>query len=245
MTCAFAMDPATRGNSWTLVGAFAEKCVTGGDRIVVAIARQWTGSRATPLSPAVVMGEIAGIVRHYGAKAVFTDQWSSDSIADHGRERGIRVIEQRYTSEGLVELYSNLKNLLATDRLELPPLPILLADLKGVRRRASGSGIRVELSRTANGRHCDFAPSVAMAAQLAPRARRRAEQTYTPFEPPPFTSIAAGFGIAGLTATHSSEFELDAFGRGRPQPLPQTAQVAAFVGEYMSSAATAALKQGK
>ena len=47
--------------------------------------------------------------------------------------------------------------------MELAPVTNLKADLLGARRKHTRGGVTIDLVRTADGRHSDYAPSVAMA----------------------------------------------------------------------------------
>lgn len=164
VTYVAAWDAATRGNSWSLIVAHADE--TG--RVVVDVARQWTGSKTTPLSPKVVIGEIAGVLAPYKVASVYVDQWSVDALRDQAADAGLGLIEcdKATTDAG----YKTLQTRLANGAAELPPLDALEQDLRGVRKRVTPTGVRIELPRTADGRHCDFAPSVALATHFATEA---------------------------------------------------------------------------
>jgi hypothetical protein len=47
-----------------------------------------------------------------------------------------------------------------------------LQDLQNVKKIALSNGIRVELTKTADGRHSDFAPAIALIASIAPKIDR-------------------------------------------------------------------------
>jgi hypothetical protein len=170
---AAAWDAATRGNSWTL--AIARRTDEGTERTVIAGAWQWTGSRQAPLDPGVVIDEIAAILRRYGVSDVYCDGWSADALRPIARGAGFQLRERTRTTDERTALFTQAKTLLATASLALPPHAILVADLKAVRKRVLGNGIRVDLPRTTNGRHCDFAPSVVLVIEAAAAARTRAD----------------------------------------------------------------------
>lgn len=174
-----AMDPATRGNAWTLVVVERRSTMTVLDplvspepelplparvRFAVMAARQWVGSKSAPLDPNIVLREIKLTVGGYGLSAVHTDQWSSDAIKALARPIGIRTIESSLGSaEDRFAAYDEIRTLLTTQLLELPPVPAFLSDLKALRKKATANGVRIELPLTSDGRHCDFAPSLALA----------------------------------------------------------------------------------
>lgn len=158
-----AWDAATRGNSWTLAVGHDD-----GGRFVVDLARQWTGSKTAPLSPRVVIGEVADVLRPYRVGTVFVDQWSVDSLRDQASDVGLALVE---CSKSEVDAgYKRLATLLANGAADLPPLDVLEQDLRGVRKRVTPGGVRIDLPRTPDGRHCDFAPSVALVAEHAAEA---------------------------------------------------------------------------
>jgi hypothetical protein len=163
--CAFAMDAGTRGNSWTLAGAWSQ-----GGRVVVGGCWQWTGSKQAPLSPAVVLRDIATICRSYSSSTVLCDRWSFDANRDIAAAHGVRLIEvpsPQVPGMDVQACYGQLKTTLGAGTLELPPDPIVRADLMGIRRKATANAVRIELTKTPDGRHCDYAPSVALAATAA------------------------------------------------------------------------------
>ena len=171
--CFAGMDPATRGNSWPLAVACRERVEGGGQRVSVLLARQWTGSKAVPLSPRAVFREVADLLRPYGVRRIHVDGWSFDALADHAQTVGLQLYQAPSTERDA--RYGKLKALAANGELELPPDPTLRTDLIALRQRATAGGVRIELPRTADGRHCDFAPAVALAvAQAAGTASRAA-----------------------------------------------------------------------
>jgi len=165
--CAYAaaMDPATRSNAWTFVIA---KRQWEPSRYVVALARQWVPSKGAPLSPAAVLDDIARECMRYGIDTVRTDGWSADAIADLARERDIHVVDEKITSALKLDLYEGLRTKFAEGEVELSPDPQVKQDLLLVRKRVTQSAITVELLRTSDGRHADYAPAVVLAVAGLP-----------------------------------------------------------------------------
>lgn len=170
---AAAMDPATRGNAWSLaVGTF------DGQRWSVVGVKQWVGSTAVPLKPLDVLTEIAGILQPYGVDVVMTDQWGIDAIRDLAHPLGLTLIEETLTSPVKVKLFLNLKThvtdqalspnetgALVPDgrrKIDFPRDPMLIRDLLSVRRRVTQQGMSIELPITGDGRHADYAVAVAL-----------------------------------------------------------------------------------
>jgi hypothetical protein len=156
-------DAATRGNSWTLAISTTIRLPDGGTRKVVVLVKQWTGSKASPLSPETVIAEVAAICQRYGIKYVTGDQWSADALRAIAKRHGLDLAEQVITAPKKVELYESLRILIADGSVDLPPDPQLRADLLSIRKRVTQNGIAIELPRTADGRHADYAPAVALA----------------------------------------------------------------------------------
>lgn len=166
-----AMDPATRGNAWSLVLLSRDRQA----RVEVVLARQWQGSREAPLVPSRVLGEIASVLRPYRLSYVLTDQHATDALADIARGVGLHLVERAWTSTTRTEAYAALAARIAEGTIELSPVPLLLADLQRLRRRLTAQGSTIELPMTSDGRHCDFAPALAMAL-MTPIALPDAEQ---------------------------------------------------------------------
>lgn len=166
--CVAAMDPAARGNAWTLAVAFLQD-----SRLVIAGAWQWIGSKQAPLSPSKTFGEIADILRPFGSPTIRTDGWSFDSLDDIARSHGLRLLEVSPSERDAA--YGRLKAGLGNGAIELPPNPEVRSDLLSVRSRATSGGSKIVLPKQANGRHCDFAPSIALVAgtELGTRSRKR------------------------------------------------------------------------
>lgn len=156
-----AMDPGTRSNAWTLAIGTRRRV---GNRVIDAVvkARQWQGSKTAPLSPDKVLGEIAEQLRPYGCREVVTDQYSADALRDIGERHGLILYDRTITSSVKLELFENLRTLLADQALELVSDPAVRSDLLLVRKRVGLHGVTIDLPRTPDGRHCDYAIAVAM-----------------------------------------------------------------------------------
>ena len=160
------IDPATRSNAWTMAVATL-RTTPDGKQPTVVLAKQWQGSKASPLSPRAVLKEMADDLRPYGVSVVWSDQASGDALRDLAAEVGLTLVVEPSTQASKLAMYTNLETLLAAANVELPPVPLVKQDLLGVRRRVGRSGVSVDLERTSNGRHSDFAPSIAGAISKA------------------------------------------------------------------------------
>lgn len=160
--CAYVatIDPAARGNAWTLVLGTRE-----GGRVRVVLVRQWIGSKVAPLSPAAVLVEMAALLRPYRCDRVLTDQWASDALRDLGRPLGLHLVERAWTAGNKFEAFESMRVRVALRGFDLPPDPVLRADLLAVRKRVTTTGVTVVLPETSDGRHADYAPALAMLAR--------------------------------------------------------------------------------
>lgn len=172
---AAAMDPATRGNSWTLVIATRAR---RGDRVkqVVVFARQWIGSKTKPLSPDAVLREQAELLLAYGVTAAATDQHSADANRDIARRHNLTLYDKAATHGENIELFESLRTKFADGLIEIPDDPVLRSDLLSIRKRIT-STISIVLPRTPDGRHADYAPALARVISMSVR------------EPPPVPII--------------------------------------------------------
>ncbi len=156
-----AMDPATRGNAWTLV--IATKGSDGVRRIVRA--REWRGSPSAPLSPKAIMLEVKGHLEAYGLRWVTTDQAAVDYLKDLC-PKGVSLREAPWTQGNKAEAFEHVLKLAQSDMLELPPDPQVKADMLGIRKVFTRTGVQYILAES-KGRHSDYAPSVCLAVDDA------------------------------------------------------------------------------
>ena len=153
-----AMDPATRGNAWTLVIA-----TRTGDKKVIAGAWEWVGSPSEPLDPGLVLMEVAGICRAYRVSHVDTDQHMGDALEALARRSGISLTVTMWTDAERTRRYLALRTRLEMGDIELPPVERVRTDLVRVKKKTTQKGITIQLPLTSDKRHCDFAPSVVLA----------------------------------------------------------------------------------
>lgn len=162
-----AMDPATRGNAWTLVVACRKRREDGRGYTCIALAKQWQGSKHDPLDPDVVLAEIARICASYGVESTWTDQLAADFVRTIAQRHKLAVVDEPVTALNKVEMFESMRMRLADDGLEIPDDPVVRADLLGVRKKVRINGLSIDLPRTADGRHADYAAAIAIAASKA------------------------------------------------------------------------------
>ncbi len=157
-----AMDPATRGNGWTLVVVTRDAGKT-----VVVRAEEWLGSRDEPLDPADVLEQIANIVGQYGVTTVHSDQAMGDALIRLGRMHGLNVVQWTMSGGERFQRYLTIRTFMDRGLLDLPPTPHLRSDLLHIRKRVTPDGVRAQLPQTSDGRHCDFGPALMLALSKA------------------------------------------------------------------------------
>jgi hypothetical protein len=204
-----AMDPATRGNAWTLIvlGQWTDE--NGNDQFEVALAKQWQGTSVGPLSPARVLGEFKPLIAPYGLAGIFTDQHAGDAIRDLGADIGLRVVivptvpgsSPEPTAGGTpnprvlyrTTAYEALAGAFATRSISIPDDRVLVRDLLSVRRVLTRTGVTFDLPSTSDKRHADYAPSLALAiTRFGSSAQRVAAQALTA------KRERVGFGLAAF-----------------------------------------------
>lgn len=161
-TYAAAMDPAQKRHAWTLV------IVGQGPKGIrhVVCARQWVPKPKKPLKSEDVLSEIHDILAEYGLKSVHTDQAGTENLRSIIRllppEKRTFLVEEPWTPASQATAYDFLKKLAESRRLGLPDDKWIRADLLGVVKKITRSGMSYLLIER-DGRHSDYAPSIALA----------------------------------------------------------------------------------
>lgn len=153
-----AIDPATRGNAWTLSISTRDRA----GKLVVAYCQEWIGSKVAPLKPKSVLAEIAAVCRRYRVGEVWSDQWAIDALAELAEQCGLTLVAWHSNAQTTWNRFQSFATRLGQGLIELPPDPVLRADLLAIRRRVTQTGTTIVLPVTSNGRHCDYAPAVAL-----------------------------------------------------------------------------------
>jgi hypothetical protein len=111
--------------------------------------------------------EIHSVVAQYGVVTVYSDQWSVDSLRDLAAPFGLHIVEDRIDAARKQAVFETLRVKLEAGRVTLPNNRAMLEDIRRVTRRVTQNGVAIDLPHTADGRHCDYAPCVAMAVDWA------------------------------------------------------------------------------
>lgn len=166
-----AMDPATRGNAWTLL--IIECTGVGGPSgfdpmYAIALAVQWQGSKTAPLKPDAVIQEIAAHLRHYRLDSVVSDQHSVDAIRAIADRHNLRIVERTIRADNRLEMVERARVVLAEGRLEIPPDRQLVSDILSAKKRVTSNGVTLVLPRSGDGRHADYVPPLGLAFEFPP-----------------------------------------------------------------------------
>jgi hypothetical protein len=190
---AAGMDPASRGNAWTLILVAGYSDDDGINHFEVVLAKQWVGSSLHPLSPGQTLREIKLTLEPYNVNCVFQDQHSYDANADLGARVGLTVYlrttlagnerDDRPKNPNVVyknDLYEGLQAAFQTRSISIPDDRQLISDLLSIRRIVTRNGVGYELPASSDGRHADYCPSLALALAIFPGSleRSRAAASY-------------------------------------------------------------------
>jgi len=156
------MDPATRGNAWTLVIATRTRREDR-RKTVIVIARQWVGSKTVPLSPRAVLKDISQICSQYDVRFAWTDQYSADALKDLAQENDFSLVIDTVDAGKRNDLYQSLATAFADGTVEIPPDPVVRSDLLSIQKIATQNAVVFRLPVTSDGRHADYVPPIAMA----------------------------------------------------------------------------------
>lgn len=215
-----AIDPseAGSGNAFTLV-----ICDRDPDdrRVRVVLAHEWR-----KCGPEAALSEIAFICGRYGINTALTDDHAPAALQAIASHYGLALEVRRSTATTKLEQYGNVATLLATGELELAPVPQLTRDLLIVRKRTTLNGFAIELPRTADGRHADYAPALASAvSELVALLEDPDEADRKILSDPTLVArhraaLGSRYGFSGLAGSNSPQsllppgFGFGWFGRG-------------------------------
>jgi hypothetical protein len=186
---AAAIDPATRGNAWTLVVASWIEGATDNESLAqIALAHEWVGTRSEPLQATEVFAEMWPMLAPYGITEVWSDQHNFDPNAEHARsikielpggrveQHRIDLLKDDATDAEKKQRYLDLREMVIGDapeglgqkkRLSLPPDPVFRADMLGIVKELTRTGLNFPLPVSVGGRHCDYIPAATLALARA------------------------------------------------------------------------------
>lgn len=157
------MDPATKGNAWTL--SIAGLYPDGVRR--QALATQWLPEGGKPLDSREVMAEIGEWLTAYNCASVISDQWADTILQERAQEAGFTLLIEPATGPSNTKEATSLADLIDTGTCELAPVEHLENDIKRAKKLATATGPKLVLPVTADGRHCDYFPVTARSLSKA------------------------------------------------------------------------------
>lgn len=164
-TYSAGMDPATRGNAWTLV-------VVGGNPdggFDTVLHHEWRPKPGTPLRPKEVLAEIATLIKPYSVPYLMTDQNMADALIDIAAELGVVCVRENLTGTNRLPLAEQVVALLRGGLLMLPKDDQIRTDFQNIAKRISSNGnASLSLPKTKDGRHCDYVPAFMLALKNSP-----------------------------------------------------------------------------
>ena len=156
-----AMDPGYSQNAWTF-GLFTQRLIDGIAKRSMVYAKQWIGSRRQENNPKTVLAEIAQVCADYGAVGVWTDQYEHHALRVIAADMGLVLEVGERSGASRLARYEALHTWSAHRTIDLPPDPVVRADLLSIRRKITPSGFTIDLPESPDGRHADFAPTIAL-----------------------------------------------------------------------------------
>jgi hypothetical protein len=164
----FVLDPASRGNAFVALGVEFMERGDGTTTIRVIYARQWIGSAAAPLRPDRVLEEIACDLRErYGVREAWSDNYAPDFVVDIAARHGLEISIEMVTAASKLAMFTDLASRIADSVVEIPDDATFRSDLQNIRKLVTRNGVAIDLPRTADGRHGDYAAALALAVSKA------------------------------------------------------------------------------
>jgi hypothetical protein len=131
-----AIDPASRGNDFTLVILH----VGAGGTIVVDRTVCWTGSKKAPLPFEAVLSELSCILSSYDINTVTGDPFYCDAIAQHLLRLGITYKIFTFGPKTRGTIFCGLKHLIVQKKIELLDEVRLLRELRNLQEERTERG---------------------------------------------------------------------------------------------------------
>lgn len=163
-----AMDPGFVQNPWTFAIAAKRWVQTPkGARLKRSVVahREWRGSALRPNDPEAVMSAIATICRVYGVEVVESDQYERFGLQSIANRPEVQLVVRLPGGGAGANLarYEALVTQFSDGEIDIPPDRQVRADLLAIRQRLTPNGFTIALPQTPDGRHADYAPTLALA----------------------------------------------------------------------------------
>jgi phage FluMu gp28-like protein len=128
----------------------------------VVLAKQWIGSAAAPLRPGAILAEVAKLCKAYRVSVLDSDQYYGDALRDLAAQQKLVLIVHAWNEREKLAKFLALKTMFEQGMVEIPSDQVLRTDLSRIKKVLKGNGASISFPRTADGRHCDYAPCLAM-----------------------------------------------------------------------------------
>ena len=154
-----ALDAAFRGDNFAFCVVHRED-----EKVVQDFLCTWRGSKARPVNLSETLSQIAETLNRFGISTVFGDQFCSEPIRQSLRTMGIDFEQVKTLGTGGAPIWTSLRTLITSGRIELLDDSATLSELKKLELVVtSGGNQRVE---AATG-HDDRAVALALASHEA------------------------------------------------------------------------------
>ena len=102
--------------------------------------RKWTGTGRAPLGFDHVTAAIGRILGQYGVRTIVGDQYCAPILREKFQSLGLRYEAATFSRGTREQIFSNLKLLLAQQKIELLDEPISLYQLRSLEEKKTSSG---------------------------------------------------------------------------------------------------------
>ncbi len=176
-----ALDPAFKRDAFALAIGHMQS----DGAFVLDVMESWRGTPEAPLSPRVTLGLVGGVLKQYGVRTVYSDQYHVESLQDLAQDAGFLIHPHPLGWKNKQQMWAEVLTLLnqqddgGTPKLALLDHEELLRELRQIERVLTPSGA-VKISGKAD----DHAMVLALCVQNAVQYGRpsatpepRSEQT--------------------------------------------------------------------
>ncbi len=174
-----ALDPAFRQDAFACAIAHVEEW----RGVVIDAVRQFKPLPGLALDPAVVLADLAPLLRAYGIFTAYTDQYQLESLGQLAMQHGFSLDPVQFTATSKAAIYGSLQQLVAQRRLALLDHAETLQELGMLERRSLNGRVHIQAPE---GQHDDLATVIAIVCYkclwLLPVAVPEADPIDTPFQ---------------------------------------------------------------
>ncbi len=156
-----ALDPAFRRDSFAMTIVHNEKA----RGIVQDFAKEWVPEPGERLNPAIVLDEVAGILKAWDLTHTFSDQYHLESLMVLAEDRDFTIIGMDLTTKSKAKIMSDLASVVNQSRTRLLDDAVQEKQLKSLQKTLGPQGY-VSIAAP-SGQHDDRATVLALATSKA------------------------------------------------------------------------------